>query len=96
MSSRPPKAPQTTFFYLQWLLLQLEARAAAAEAMLRCLQGVREGTSTANQPQWKLHLPDVERLELHVSTAEEGDTAKRKHQKETQKMAAAKETILSR
>lgn len=43
------------------------------------------GTSTANQPQWKLHLQDVESLELHVSTAEEGDTAALHGKKENKK-----------
>lgn len=42
---------------------------------MRCLRGLCEGTSTANQPRWKLRLLDVESLELHVSMAADGDTA---------------------
>lgn len=83
-TSRPPVDSQTILYsYLQWI--QWKAGEATVEAMVRGLQGVCGGTSTANQPQWKLHLQDVESLELHVSTAEEGDTAALHGKKENKK-----------
>lgn len=52
-----------------------------------------EGTSTANQPQWKLHLQDLESLELRVSTAEWGDTQKNQEKKKQQKSAESSPTV---